>query len=81
MLERIFLTVLSTSLVTSIIIILLMILSPFINRRYAAKWKYWVWILLALRLMIPFNMSDMQNMLENLSRSLTDVVMPYESNT
>lgn len=81
MLERIFLTVLSTSLVTSIIIILLMILSPFINRRYAAKWKYWVWILLALRLMIPFNMSDMQNMLENLSLSLSDGVMQYESDT
>ena len=65
MLEHIFLSVLSISLTTSFIIILLMILSPFINRRYAAKWKYWVWILLALRLIIPFNMSDLQNAFES----------------
>ena len=78
MLEHIFLSVLSTSLTTSLIIMILMILSPFINRRYAAKWKYWVWILLALRLMIPFDMSDMQNVLEKLSRSLSAGVMQYE---
>ena len=55
MLERIFLAVLSTSLTTGFIIILLLILSPYINRHYAAKWKYWVWILLALRLAILFH--------------------------
>ena len=71
MVERMFLSVLSTSLATSLIIILLMILSPFINRRYAAKWKYWVWIILALRLIVPFHLTDVQNMIDNLSQRLT----------
>ena len=78
MLEHIFLSVLSTSLTTSFIIIFFLILSPFINRRYDAKWKYWVWILLALRLIIPFHMSDMQNLFENSRQSLTAGVMQYE---
>lgn len=71
MVERMFLSVLSTSLATSVIIILLMILSPFINRRYAVKWKYWVWIVLALRLIVPFHLTDVQNMIDNLSQRLT----------
>ena len=71
MVGRMFLSVLSTSLATSLIIILLMILSPFINRRYAAKWKYWVWIVLALRLTMPFNLTDVQNVIGNLSQSPT----------
>lgn len=68
MLDRIFLSVLSTSLVTSFIIILLIILAPLINKRYAAKWKYWVWILLALRLIMPFSLSYVQNLPANLSQ-------------
>ncbi|MDE6737574.1 MAG: hypothetical protein K2K07_00565, partial [Lachnospiraceae bacterium] len=88
MVERMFLSVLSTSLATSLIIILLMILSPFINRRYAAKWKYWVWIVLALRLIVPFHLTDVQNVIDNLSQSLTagtlqsdrDVVQPPQNN-
>ncbi|MDE7266079.1 MAG: M56 family metallopeptidase [Lachnospiraceae bacterium] len=79
MLDHIFLSVLSTSLTTSFIIIFLLVLSPYINRRYASKWKYWVWILLTLRLLIPFNMSDMQNVFENLRHSLTTRAMQYQS--
>ena len=48
-----FLSFLETSIVISIIIVLLLLLTPFLNKRYAAKWKYWIWIVLALRLMIP----------------------------
>lgn len=88
MVERMFLSVLSISLATSLIIILLMILSPFINRRYAAKWKYWVWIVLAMRLIVPFHLTDVQNVIDNLPQSLTagalqserDVVQPPQDN-
>ena len=50
---NIFLSFLETSVVISIIIVLLLLLTPVLNKRYAAKWKYWIWIVLALRLMIP----------------------------
>lgn len=51
--RELFLTCLSVSLSTSALILLLTLLSPLLERRYAAKWKYWIWILLAVRLLIP----------------------------
>ena len=48
-----FLTCLSVSLSTGALILLLMLLSPLLEKKYAAKWKYWIWILLAVRLLIP----------------------------
>ena len=39
----------------SAVIILLLIISPILNKRYSAKWRYFVWLLLALRLIVPFN--------------------------
>ena len=54
----IFLVVLETTLSTSVIIVILLLLTPLLNRRYAAKWNYWIWIFLALRLLIPFSFND-----------------------
>ena len=50
-----FLTVLEISASVSLIIALLLFISPLLNRRYASKWKYLIWIFLAARLLIPFN--------------------------
>ena len=48
-----FLSVLGTSASVSALIVFLFLLSPFLNKRYAAKWKYLIWIVLALRLAVP----------------------------
>lgn len=48
-----FLSFLEISIPISFIIAVLLLLTPFLNKWYAAKWKYWIWIVLALRLMIP----------------------------
>lgn len=53
MITNIFLAFLEISISISLIIALLLLLTPFLNKRYAAKWKYWIWIVLALRLLIP----------------------------
>ncbi len=47
---------------TSIVVLVLLLLSPILNKRYAIKWKYWLWIVLGFRLIIPFywNMSYQQ---------------------
>lgn len=66
MLEHIFLSVISTSLSVGLVIILLTVLTPLIDRRYTAKWKYLVWILLALRLVIPIDPVNTQNFIQNL---------------
>lgn len=39
MAEHLFLSVLGTSLSVSLVILLLTVLTPLIDRRYAAKWK------------------------------------------
>lgn len=52
--RNLFLTFFEISMTTSIILFLLLILAPLLNRRYAAKWNYDIWIMLALRSMIPF---------------------------
>ena len=53
--ENLFLSVLSISLTTSVIIIALIVLGSLLNKRYVAKWKYGLWIALAVRLLVPVN--------------------------
>lgn len=55
MITDLFVTVLTISMTTCVPVILLMISGSFLNKRYAAKWKYWIWLFLALRLVIPVN--------------------------
>jgi beta-lactamase regulating signal transducer with metallopeptidase domain len=37
----------------SAVILLLLIISPILNKRYSSKWRYFVWLVIALRLIIP----------------------------
>lgn len=53
MIRSAFLSVFEISVSTGFMIILFMVLSPLVVRRYAAKWKYWVWLFLALWLIVP----------------------------
>ncbi len=49
-----FLSVFGTSVSVSVLILLLLLISPLLQKRYAAKWKYLVWCVLAVRLSVPF---------------------------
>lgn len=51
---QIFLFFLGISASVSLIILALISLAPFLNKRYAAKWKRLIWIFLAVRLLVPF---------------------------
>lgn len=55
MIKTLFLSVLVGSVSVSLVVLALLLLSPLLNRRYAAKWKYGIWIILALRLLLPLN--------------------------
>ena len=57
--DNLFLTMLSISLTTSVVIVAVIMLGALINKRYMAKWKYLLWIVFALRLLIPFNYKSM----------------------
>lgn len=54
MLKNVFLSVFEISLSTGLAVLALILLAPFLNRHYVAKWRYWIWVLFALRLIIPF---------------------------
>ena len=56
MLINLLLRLLEVSIATSFLIPPLCLASRSINRRYGAKWKYYIWLLLAVRLMVPFNL-------------------------
>lgn len=57
MMKDIFLSLFEISVSASLVIFILLVLSPYLNKSYAAKWKYLMWIAVALRLTIPFHFS------------------------
>jgi Antirepressor regulating drug resistance, predicted signal transduction N-terminal membrane component len=57
MLQTIFENVIEVSLTISAVIVILLLLLPWIHKKYSYKWRYWVWLVLAVRLLIPFNLS------------------------
>lgn len=66
---NIFLSVLGISVSIGFIVIVLILLTPFLNKRYAVKWKYLIWIFLALRLLVPFTGVNRQLIMGALSQT------------
>ena len=63
-------TLLKISLVTSCAIILVILLGKLIDKKYSVRWRYFAWLILAVRLIIPFSV--------NLSRAPVQVTTrPY----
>ena len=60
MFEKIFHTVIEISLGTSVVIFLFLVTKPLLDKRYSAKWRYCVWLILALRLIFHFRFSFSQ---------------------
>jgi len=67
-LSDIFLSILQISVSTGLIVIVLLLLTPFLNKRYAVKWKYLIWIFLAMRLLVPFSQTNGQFVIDWVSR-------------
>lgn len=57
MIENIFENVIEITLAVSIVIALLLLFSKVLDKNYTAKWRYWVWLVLAVRLILPFNIT------------------------
>lgn len=55
MIEDLFRKIIEITLTASVIITVLLLISPLLNKKYTAKWRYFVWIILAVRLVIPVN--------------------------
>lgn len=50
-------TLLKVSLVTSFAIVAAMLLGKLIDKKYNVRWRYFVWLILSLRLLIPFSVN------------------------
>lgn len=57
MLTKWWLSLIEVSVTTGVVLLILLPLSSRFSRKYPAKWFCWVWLLLAVRLLIPVNLS------------------------
>lgn len=80
MMGSIFLSILGISGSTGLIVIGLIFLTPFLNKRYAAKWKYLIWIFLALRLLVPFSGANGQYIIDRMSQRKEEVSSDSKEN-
>ncbi|WP_028986202.1 M56 family metallopeptidase [Thermicanus aegyptius] len=64
MLSSVFKDYLITSATTSLLIVSLLLLTPLLRKRYTAKWTYWIWVILTIRLLLPFNFPFSSNLIE-----------------
>ena len=77
MMQELFLTVLEISVVVGVMELLLFMLSPCLSKGYAAGWRYLVWTVLAVRLLVPVNWSPVESPLE--FRIPTQVAIPIQA--
>ena len=77
---NIFLSILGISASIGLFVIALIFLTPFLNKRYAVKWKYLIWIFLALRLLIPISGTNVQYVMDRLSRPKVEMRSESEEN-
>jgi len=56
-------------------VLILLLCTPLFNNRYKAKWKYWVWLIIAIRLAVPmgFTLPQFQ-----ISVELPEVMVIYD---
>ncbi len=57
LLKNILLSVVEVSVSTGVIVLIMLLSAPLFHRRYAARWRYYIWIALAVRLVVPVNFS------------------------
>lgn len=53
--QSVFFNLVGVSITISIVIIFLLLLSSYLNDRYTVKWRYFLWLFLAIRLIIPMD--------------------------
>lgn len=76
MIKNLFVSIFEISVSTSLIVLILLILAPLLNRRYASKWNYYIWIALAFCLFIPFNINlPLQQIVINVPKEVTSPII------
>lgn len=55
--ERLMTALLELSLPMAVVIAVLLAAEPLLGRRFTARWRYWAWLLIAVRLLLPIGIS------------------------
>ena len=55
--ERLMTALLELSLPMAVVIAVLLAAGPLLGRRFTARWRYWAWLLIAVRLLLPIGIS------------------------
>lgn len=55
--DLLFIEILEMALPISVLIGILLLISPLIKKSYVAKWRYFMWLFIAVRLLFPFKIS------------------------
>ena len=76
--KEIFLDFLEVSASMAIIIAVIALFSSLIDKKFSAKWKYWVWLFIAVRLLIPFS-PDFEIAEQKMELSVPDKVVYYNA--
>ena len=58
--EGLFANLMRVTLNMSALATLTLLCTPLLKKRYSANWRYWVWMVIAIRLLIPFQMSAIE---------------------
>lgn len=59
-----FIDILEITLPVSAVILMLAALSPLIKRRFTAKWRYYMWLFIAVRVALPFKLAAHRAVIE-----------------
>ena len=55
--ERWMTSLLELTLPMTLVIALLLAAGPVLGRRFTARWRYWAWLLIAVRLLLPIGVT------------------------
>lgn len=76
--KELFLDFLEVSASMAIVIAVIALFSSLIDKKFSAKWKYWVWLFVAVRLLVPYS-PDFDFAVEKTEISVPDKVVYYNS--
>ncbi len=76
--KEIFLDFLEVSASMAVIIAVISLFSSVIDKKFSAKWKYWIWLFIAARLLIPFS-PDFEITEQKMELSVPDKVVYYNA--
>ena len=74
--KEIFLDFLEVSASMAIVIAVIALFSSLIDKKFSSKWKYWVWLFIALRLLVPIS-PDFEIAEQKMELSVPDKVVYF----